>query len=480
MKKTIIETRFSLRLTIIVTGILLSLGGCKKYLDISLPSTQIAAEGAFVTNASTSSVLSGVFYKVVGSSYLAGGSGNGLFMGLYTDELNSFNPNSGNVPFFKDDIQSASVSAIWTPMYDQLYECNVAIEGIHNSKAILSNKSQYLGEAYFIRAWLYFNLVNIYGGVPLAVISDYKVNNVLSRSTAAQVYAQVLSDLKTAESLLSADYHDGLGNVTPLRTRPDKFAATALLARYYLYHNDWVTAESSASTVINNTVYQLAQPSQTFLATDNTEMIWGLLPTGVNFVGDYAAYDNGMPATIPADKTLLSYGPSVSLSDSQVNNFEANDKRFSNWVRATFDPNTAKTYYFPDKYKSNVNGVEDVVVLRLAEQYLIRAEARAKQGEISGAQEDLNVVRTRAGLPNTTAATQEDLLAAIMKERRSEFFTEQGHRFFDLKRTGTIDAVMNVVAPQKGGTWNTQKQLWPISSTDIIIDPNLIQNPGYK
>jgi hypothetical protein len=120
------------------------------------------------------------------------------------------------------------------------------------------------------------------------------------------------------------------------------------------------------------------------------------------------------------------------------------------------------------------------MVFRLAEQYLIRAEARAQQGNVSGSQSDLNAIRTRAGLPNTTANDKASLLTAIQHERQVEMFTEWGHRWFDLKRTGTIDAVMSVIAPAKGGgAWNSNKALLPLPLGDLQADQNLTQNPGY-
>jgi hypothetical protein len=121
-----------------------------------------------------------------------------------------------------------------------------------------------------------------------------------------------------------------------------------------------------------------------------------------------------------------------------------------------------------------------IVLFRLAEQYLIRAEARAQQNNLGGAIPDLNTVRARAGLGGTTASTQADILTAILHECRVEFFTEEGHRFFDLRRTGNLDAVMNIMAPLKGGAWSTNKAWWPIPLTDIQNDTHLTQTPGYQ
>jgi hypothetical protein len=197
-------------------------------------------------------------------------------------------------------------------------------------------------------------------------------------------------------------------------------------------------------------------------------------------VRDYGIYNNGMPAvnaTVPA-MAVFSESP---ISQSLFNTFEAGDTRFTNWLRVSTTTTPAASWYFPAKYKSNIAGTEYNILLRFSEQYLIRAEARANLNtNLSGAKDDLNAIRNRSGLPNTTANSQIDILTAVAKERRVELFTEMGHRFYDLKRTGAIDAVMTIAAPLKGGTWNSQKQIWPIPTSDIIANPNLTQAPGYN
>ena len=110
------------------------------------------------------------------------------------------------------------------------------------------------------------------------------------------------------------------------------------------------------------------------------------------------------------------------------------------------------------------------------EQYLIRAEARAMLGNISGAQADINIVRNRAGLADTSANTAEELKAAILQERRVELFTELGNRWFDLARTGTAADVLSSI---KSG-WRATDLLLPIPEAELLANPNLyLQNPGY-
>jgi hypothetical protein len=137
------------------------------------------------------------------------------------------------------------------------------------------------------------------------------------------------------------------------------------------------------------------------------------------------------------------------------------------------------TYYFPYKYKIRTGYTplnEYYTVLRLAEQYLIRAEARVYINDFAGAKADINTIRTRAGLSNTSASDKASLLLAIEQERRIELFVEWGHRWLDLKRTGRASAIL---APLKGADWQSTDILWPIPQSQINTNPSLIQNPGY-
>jgi hypothetical protein len=171
----------------------------------------------------------------------------------------------------------------------------------------------------------------------------------------------------------------------------------------------------------------------------------------------------------------------VYLSSAIVNSFESQDKRKTEWVgTVTYD---GTTYCFPNKYKIaqgvDAPSTEYSTIFRLAEQYLIRAEARTHLGDFAGAQEDLNMIRHRAGLPNTSASDEASLLAAIEQERKVELFTEYGHRWFDLKRTNKADTVLSAI---KGATWQSTDQLYPIPAREMAKSPSLQghQNPGYQ
>ena len=167
------------------------------------------------------------------------------------------------------------------------------------------------------------------------------------------------------------------------------------------------------------------------------------------------------------------------MRDDLINAFEAGDERSTNWVGRFTD--VTGTWYYPFKYKVQdgnqaVPITEALTLLRLAEQFLIRAEARTQQGNFTGAQEDLNMIRNRAGLANTTANDQSSLLMAIEHERRVELFTESNHRWFDLKRTRRADAVLGGIK----SNWQPTDVLYPIPQSDFDKNSNLKpQNPGY-
>ncbi len=181
-----------------------------------------------------------------------------------------------------------------------------------------------------------------------------------------------------------------------------------------------------------------------------------------------------IPETGPNDNNPVYLTPNV------LDAFEAGDQREICWVnnvRVGVD-----TFYFPYKYKSaNVGDpiTEYLTILRLGEQYLIRAEARAQQNNLSGALNDLNAIRSRAGLTGISTNDLTALLDYILHERQVELFSEWRHRWLDLKRTGKVDDVMSKVAAEKGGNWDSNWQWYPLPVGDLQKNINLTQNAGY-
>jgi hypothetical protein len=142
---------------------------------------------------------------------------------------------------------------------------------------------------------------------------------------------------------------------------------------------------------------------------------------------------------------------------------------------------SGQEYWYPRKYKqrsvtTGSSPTEYEVVLRLAEQYLIRAEARAALGNVTGAQEDVNKIRNRAGLANSPANDANSLLTAVGMEKRIEFFAEWGHRWIDLKRREEANTVLSIL---KGTNWQPTDALYPIPDAELNYNTRLQQNPGY-
>jgi len=481
MQRHLNKTLFALGL------IATTLGSCKKYLDLSVPINQVASTAAFGTDLSAGAALNSIYFALYTQGNFDGSSGIGWQSGLYTDELINWSPNTTFLALYQDKVSSTvgGVTATWSGLYKQLYSVNQALETLPSATG-LQYQNQWLGEAYFLRGLMYFYLTNFYGDVPLVLGTDYLKNNSLARSPQTDVYKQIVADLLKAQSYLDNSYRTGNGTTTTSdRGRPNRMAATALLARVYLYTGDWVNAEAQASTVIaDNTDFQLVAPAATFGLTSK-EVIWGIEPGSSTL---YAFEVKDAPYyLIPNGKTPLAAGTFVSMSDSLVKSFEPNDARFTAWVGVDSVPAAGSTpaavYYYSKKYKAVgvlTAPLEIIALFRLGEQYLIRAEARARQNNINGALSDLNAIRTRANLPAATSPDQATTLAAIAHERRVELFLEQGHRFLDLRRTGALDPLMTVVAPAKGGVWTSYNKWWPIPVADVQNDKNLIQTPGYN
>jgi hypothetical protein len=156
--------------------------------------------------------------------------------------------------------------------------------------------------------------------------------------------------------------------------------------------------------------------------------------------------------------------------------FENNDQRKMNWLKTNIV--SGQSYYYPFKYKirSGTPVTEYLIVLRLAEQYLIRAEARTRQNNLQGAKSDLNEIRKRSGLPDTDANTKDEMQIAIEHERQTELFAEWGHRWFDLKRWEKANAVLNLL---KAPNWQPTDMLYPIPLQEIQRNSALVQNEGY-
>lgn len=459
---------------------------CKKLVELDSPVTSTSSSLVFTSDATAAAVLTGIYTNMSQLGISSTGVGPGslsFFGGLSADELKLHTGISGSLLFYySNSLSSVTIgSGYWEPLYQRIFILNSAIEGISEATTLTpSVKSQLLGEAKFMRAFFYFYLVNLYGDVPLVLSTDYLLNATMPRTLKATVWEQAITDLNEAQDLLSPEYLTAdIYTITTERLRPTKWAATAMLCRTYLYQQKWSEAEAAATTVINNnalfdTVSLSNTSNSSVFGKLSKEAIWQLQPVNSGWNTEDAKVFI-LPTTGPSG----SYP--VYLSNFLINSFENGDNRKTVWVKSVTVSGTP--YYYPNKYTSaslNALVTEYQMVIRLGEIYLNRAESRVRQGDAAGAIADLNIIRTRARLPNYSGPTdQASLLTAILHERQIELFTEWGHRWLDIKRTGTVDALMSVVTTQKGGIWNPDWQWYPISQGELQKNPFLVQNAGY-
>lgn len=468
-----------------VTTILVP-SSCKKFIEVDPPFTRLSGDNVYTSDETAAAVLTDIYaFMSSENNTLTNPSitSTSLYLSLSADEFDLYDLNIPDLlDFYRNDLKTSTTPNYWETIYLQIFAVNNALEGLTKSTSLTAKiRKQLLGEAKFMRAFYYFHLVNMYGDVPLVLNVDYKANALLARAPAATVYQQVIQDLKEAQALLSPNYlmGDALSEYPfgqEERVRPTSWAAAALLARTYLYMGDYIHAEAAATVLINqSSLFSLTTLNETFLK-NSKEAIWQLQPVGID---EQANTGEGKLFVLPETGP----GPNnpVYLNNQLLNSFEIGDLRRASWINSV--ASGGSVYYYPFKYKiGNVAAPteEYPTILRLAEQYLIRAEARAATNNLVGAQNDLNTIRNRAGLDDTNATNKTELLDAILTERQLELFTEWGHRWFDLKRSGRLNSVMATATSLKGGTWRPYQALFPIRQTEIDSDPNLSQNPGYN
>ncbi|AYN03591.1 RagB/SusD family nutrient uptake outer membrane protein [Flavobacterium sp. 140616W15] len=462
-----------MKINLITSTILLSsmlsimMLSCDSFTEVNLPKSQMTSEGVFNDYATADAALTDIYSKMRDTGILTGSSsGISIQLGNYTDELVAFGtPTSTTVSFFNNAVlpSNSNISDYWNSSYNEIYAANAVLEGTEASTVISAeNKAKLQGESLFIRAFVHFYLVNLFGDVPYIKTTDYAANSFPARQTAEDVYKNITADLLSAAELLPDAY------TNTERIRPNRFTVRAFLARVYLYRGLFAEASNESSAVLNqNALYSLNPNLNQVFLIGSKETIWQLKPAvagqntkeGITFI-----FLSGPPGL-------------TSVSAELYNSFASADLRKTNWIKEVKNGNDS--WYHSSKYKEqNFTAVskEYSIIFRTAEQYLIRAEARAQQGDLIGAKEDLNKIRQRAGIQNTPALTKEEILLAVLQERKWEFFTENAHRFFDLKRSNSIDAVLSVVKPG----WNRTDSLLPIPQSELSANPNLRpQNAGY-
>lgn len=439
------------------------LGSCSEFLDVK-PLASISDEQTIFDKASSETAVRGIY-----SALAEGGYYGTTFQSigyLSGDNIQWTGSQSQVQEFINHSVNAdnATVAGAWSAIYRTILRANHVIEKVPNvTDPLLTTalRNQYVGEAYFIRGLAYFDLARTWGGVPLVLTptTSPEDNVGIPRSTQTETYAQALSDLDVAESLLPEPVTIAVG--ADNRYRANKKTVWALKARYYLYQSNWAKAEEFATKIISDvTNYRLLSPYNSFWTGNvrgTVESIFEVFYNGTTEVnghrGQWQPQQNGGTRQWAPNDTFAALAAN-SLIGGTRNTLVLKDNQNRNY---------GNLYY-------RNPGSDPSYILRIAELFLIRAEARAQQNNLSQAGTDLNAVRVRSGLTNSTAITQADILLAIENERRIEFAYEP-HRWFDLVRTGRATTVL--------GFTDARKYLMPIPAAQRLIDPTLEQNPSY-
>ncbi|HEX8023745.1 RagB/SusD family nutrient uptake outer membrane protein [Mucilaginibacter sp.] len=379
---------------------------------------------------------------------------------------------------------STNLQLAYGRFYATIAFANIVLGHVGTPPMTQANRDLYTGQAKFLRALMYFNLVRMFGGVPLVLteITSEKQAYSYNRATAAAVYAQIEKDLTEAAAVLPASYTGtDIGRATSI-------AANGLLGKVYMFENKFTEAEAILATV-SATAGTLIPYNQVFgLGNDNNkDIIFSVQYLGGGFSEGNTFARGFVPQPSGTTITTSVTGNSNNVGTADLYNaFEPGDSRLATSI-GIYNAGTL-TYYYAKKFiYSSVVGVSegdnDWPVLRYGDVILLYAEALNENGKTEQALTQLNLVRARATLAPKLGLNQADARTAIRNERRVELCFE-AERWFDLVRWNTFIPVMTAFKAKGSingtiGNIVSTLNLYPIPLREIQLNPNLTQNPGY-
>lgn len=436
-----------------IAAVALLAGACDSPLEVN-PRASVKSEEAYDEPVELDNAVMGL-YDGLQQADGAYGRNAVVFPDLYADALDFTGTYQTDRQVDQHTItaENGAVAGIWAAFYDVVNRANnvIAAAPALAEQAGAATVASWIAQAQFARALAYFNLARFFGGVPLVLEATWDLGGDFqpSRASAAEVYAQIESDLTAAMPELPTSG----SSYTATR-----WAAEMLLAKAELEQGDDASALTHVDDVITNGPFALLPTyADVFSVKDNDELVFSLHYT-VNDNNALAfwffSYDFG---------GRWGFAPSVDLESA----YEGSERADASIAYDSYgDP-------YGIKFHRIAAGDDDVPVLRLADAYLMRAEANLAQGATAATVlGDINVVRNRAGvtaLDAATISTTAQLTAALAHERFVELAME-GHRFFDLRRLGLAASTLGLDADQL---------LFPIPQREIDVNPNLEQNPGY-
>ena len=443
----------------------LLMASCENLIEVDDPTNQLSTSQVFEDSRTANAALTGLYASLRDRSVLTGGSyiGIGPLLASYADDLDCYYYDQNGVVDLSRNLQqetNSTIESIWKTTYQQIYYANAIIYGVQHSTALSDeDKNTLQGEAILLRSLLYYYLQELFGDIPYTSGTDYEYNRNLAKTTNEEILSQLVTDLKEAITYLNDDYRNAE------RIYPNRKVAELLLARIYLIQEEWILAEETASDILQSPLYQFQNDIQEVFHKSGNHILWQLKPKNN---GDATSEANFYYFTDAAPN-------SYALTDDLVNTFTDDDLRKQFWMsQVSFND---EFWHRPDKYRNLAgnNTNEYSVVFRLAEVYFIMAESLIKQSRYDEALPYLNATMERAGLPAFTSLSEDAILTELLAEKRREFFTEFGHRFFDLKRLGQLEE-LRATKPN----WADYKSVWPLPQSEMLLNTNLHpQNSNY-
>lgn len=483
------KTKFEYKILFLIVIIGLSFA-CKKDFLVQTPRLSQSNELTLSTYKGLVSSTAGAYSRLCATSWY--GAGLVITADLKGGNAKRGSANSGRyVDEYLWNNSPSSTSQLWTDAYSTIAKANNVINvidgGFKQETITPEQLGQLNGECLFLRALAYFDLARVYCqpyiagrdnlGVPVVLKTE---NSYPARNTVGEVYDRVVEDLLASIPLLAA--------TSPVKTDAawaSKTTSNALLAKVYLYMGDWQGAADYATTVIGTAGLSL------FTAADYTtwdnDGYWGSGGAGAEIIfqvdGSQGNSSHGGWEAISYMMDPDGYGDCAASKDV-INLYEAGDVRANLFLQPLKYPGEYWSLKYPGRLGATPKIEYNTPVLRLAEMYLIRAEALLNGATKSGvtALGDLNAIRTKRGL--TAAATV--ALADIYKERRKELCFE-GNELFDLARTQRslartdYSGLLYKDVPFVAGGTALDNYLWamPIPQTEKDANVNMVQNPGY-
>lgn len=491
----------SAKIFLVCAGIIaLGLSACKKSFIDKIPQSSLTTGNFFKTANDAETGLTGAYATMRNGFYQYN---NLLFTDGRSDNCyvnGDDNAHEWPLENFTYAPSNTKIGGEWADLYNMIASANTVLDnvpGITDPALTTTRKNQILAEARFLRAMHYYWLVTEWGPTPLVLSANYNGHYTPTRASVAAVYAQIIADLQFADANLPATpFNSQVGRAT-------LGAADALLAKTYAQMGDYANCLTYCNKVINSGQYSLVPSFANLWGVankNNSESIFEIqsTQTGTYYnygaeLWDYVSSDNYPKRNIGSYDLIQAFAAEGDNGPRYTTTFSWHVANASfNMPLNAWNPANPIPFVNKQPDPGGFDSPDDIELIRYADIILLAAEANNQLGNAAAATTELNLIRARAGIPNTTAVIKSDLALAILNERRLELVNE-GCRWHDLLRAnanGTIN-IITLMNNQYDSNGNLLKYgingagvdqhelLFPIATTELQLNPNLTQNPGY-